>query len=116
MTARPLLEVDHLSVTYGEGASALVAVDDVSLQVVRGEALGLVGESGCGKTTLANALIRLLPEGGRLTAEAIRLDGRDIAAEPDESFRQQVRWKRMAMVFQSAMTTRWRIPPDSSCG
>lgn len=105
MSARPLLEVEGLSVRYGAGPTSLVAVDDVSLHVSRGEALGLVGESGCGKTTLANALMRLLPDGASTTARRVHLDGVDLIEAGESTFRQEVRWKRMAMVFQSAMNT-----------
>lgn len=105
MSGEPLLEVDGLTVSYGTGSAALVAVDDVSIHVARGEALGLVGESGCGKTTLANALIRLLPDGATTTARGIRLLGVDLVDLGDDEFRRLVRWKQMAMVFQSAMNT-----------
>lgn len=100
-----LLEVDDLTVTYGDGPRPAVAVDGVSLVVNSGEALGLVGESGCGKTTLANALMRLLPDNGRATSRAIRLGGVDIGRLPEDAFRREVRWKRAAIVFQSAMNT-----------
>ena len=99
MNQERLLEVDGLTVTYGEGAGAVTAVDEVSLHLDRGEALGLVGESGCGKTTLANALIRLLPDSATTTARRIRLGDTELLNEDNEDFRRGLRWKRIAMVF-----------------
>jgi peptide/nickel transport system ATP-binding protein len=97
-----LLDVSDLSVDYvGNGAPAH-AVDRVSFQLREGEILGLVGESGCGKTTLALSLMRLLPASGRITHGEINFHGRDLL---DLSERQMaaVRWKEMAMIFQGAM-------------
>src|SRR5207247_11196232 len=77
----PLVEVEHLTKefpvkkgTFGGGHSFLSAVDDVSLTIDRGETLGLVGEAGSGKTTLARLVLRLLP----LTSGAIRIGGPDV--------------------------------------
>ena len=97
-----LLDVRNLCIDYvGSGAPAH-AVEDVSFQLREGEILGLVGESGCGKTTLALALMRLLPAAGRITRGQINLRGRDLL---DLSERQMaaVRWKEVAMIFQGAM-------------
>ena len=74
-----LLEVKHLSVDYiSEGKQPAHALEDVSFQLRRGEMLGVVGESGCGKTTLMLALLRLLPAAGRIVAGQIKLQGRDL--------------------------------------
>ena len=70
--APPLLEVRDLSVAYGLGGRATVAVRKVGLRVARGEVLGLVGESGCGKTTTGMALMRLLRPPGRVTGGEAR--------------------------------------------
>lgn len=86
----PLLEAYDLTVRYGD----VTAVDGVSLSVGRGEVLGLVGESGCGKSSLARALLRLSPIAGG----QIRLAGRDITSLPERSLR-PLR-SRMQMVFQ----------------
>jgi peptide/nickel transport system ATP-binding protein len=97
----PLLEVEGLSVTYLTRRGEVRAVDDVSLTLHRGEILGLVGESGCGKTSLALALIRLLPPLGRLVSGRVLLDGKDLAPLSDAAMR-RYRWTDIAMVFQGA--------------
>ncbi len=98
----PLLDVRRLSVDYvGKGAPAH-AVTQVSFSLGQGEILGLVGESGCGKTTLALALLRLLPAGGRITDGAINFRGRDLL-DLSEREMAAVRWKEIAMIFQGAM-------------
>ncbi len=68
-----------------------------------GEAVGIIGESGSGKTSLALALMRLLPRNAAVTRGSVRFQGRDITTLSDEEFRRQVRWSGMAMVFQGAM-------------
>ena len=98
-----LLEVRDLVVEYGTDRGPLRAVDGVSFELEEGQALGIIGESGSGKTSLAITLLRLLPKNGSVIGGEIRLGGEDIGAMSDETFRTQVRWSRMAMVFQGAM-------------
>lgn len=99
---RPLLEVKNLEVTYHSKSGPVVAVDDVSFTVHSGEVLGLAGESGCGKSTIANAIMRLIHDPGEITGGQILFEGRDILAMDPEELR-QFRWRDVAMVFQSAM-------------
>jgi oligopeptide/dipeptide ABC transporter ATP-binding protein len=100
---RVLLEVDSVSVDYLIPNQAPAhAVENVSFRLREGELLGLVGESGCGKTTLMMALMRLLPAAGRIASGRILFDGRDLAAISEEEMN-DVRWKGIAMVFQGAM-------------
>ncbi len=80
------------------------AVDGVSLAVAEGETLGLVGESGCGKTMLGTSVIRLLPPGGRICAGQVLLDGRDLVRLPNGEMR-KVRGGDIGMVFQDPMTS-----------
>ncbi|MCJ2144439.1 dipeptide ABC transporter ATP-binding protein [Methylobacterium sp. E-066] len=75
----PLLAIDHLDVSYADGPDRRRVVHGISLDVAAGEVVALVGESGSGKTTLVQAVIGLLPEGGRIDGGAIRLAGTDIA-------------------------------------
>lgn len=99
----PLLSVRHLSTDFvsAEGQVAH-ALEDVSFDVHPGETLGLVGESGCGKTTTMMSLMRLLPSAGRITRGQVLFDGQDLLALSEREMR-AYRWKEMAMVFQSAM-------------
>ena len=98
----PLLKVEGLSLSYTTRQGEVQAVRDVSFQLARGLALGLVGESGCGKTSIANCLMRLLPDNARLSAGRVLLDGNDILLLPEEEMR-LLRWRRISMVFQAAM-------------
>jgi peptide/nickel transport system ATP-binding protein len=97
-----LLEVDDLSVGYRTAGGMQLAVDGVSFRVDRGGSLGLVGESGCGKTTIGMALMRLLAANAEIVSGQIRFEGRDLAALSDNQMR-QIRWRRISMIFQAAM-------------
>jgi peptide/nickel transport system ATP-binding protein len=97
-----VLEVDGLTMHYRTSAGDVSAVEDVSFTLRKGDALGLVGESGCGKTSLALTLLKLLPENGRIEGGAIRLNGEDIVPLADAEMREH-RWRDIAMIFQGAM-------------
>ncbi len=99
-----LLGVHELSVVYQTQHGAVRAVEDVSLEIGEREAFGLVGESGCGKTTLALALLGLLPRNGHIRSGAILFQGLDLASAPPDAMR-RIRWKGIAMVFQAAMNS-----------
>ena len=99
----PLLRVQGLTVEFDSPAGPLRAVHDASFEIQRGETLGLVGESACGKTTTVLSLLRLLPPGGRVTAGQVLFDGEDLLALPERDLR-RVRGRRVAMVFQGAMS------------
>ncbi|MBI3022867.1 MAG: ABC transporter ATP-binding protein [Thaumarchaeota archaeon] len=100
-----ILEVDSLRLYYSTERGPVRAVDDVSFTIGEGEALGVVGESGCGKTSLASALMRLLPRNLASYSGSVKLDGEELMRLSDEEFRSRVRWKKMAMVFQGAMNS-----------
>ncbi|MBI4339382.1 MAG: ABC transporter ATP-binding protein [Chloroflexi bacterium] len=96
-----ILNVKNLRVAYRTPSGPLAAVDGVSFSLAAGEALGLVGESGAGKSSLALALMRLLPRNAALEGQ-VELEGVDLLALDEEAFRREVRWRRIAMVFQGA--------------
>jgi len=98
----PLLSVRDLSIEFDSEAGPLRAVDRVSFDLRRGETLGLVGESGCGKTTTVLGLLRLLPPGGRVTGGSVWFDGEDLLGLDGRSLR-AFRWTRLSLVFQGAM-------------
>ena len=97
-----LLRVEDLSVGYRTRRGLMRAVDGVSFVVNRGRSLGLVGESGCGKTTVGMTLMGLLPPNGRILGGRILFRGADLARNTEEEMR-KVRWNRIAMIFQAAM-------------
>jgi oligopeptide/dipeptide ABC transporter ATP-binding protein len=97
------LDVRGLTVEFhGADGPPMRAVDGVGFTLGRGEALGVVGESGCGKTTAMLAMLRLLPPAGRIVAGEVRVDGVDLLALSREELRQR-RWDDLAIVFQGAM-------------
>ncbi len=100
----PLLEVDGLSAHYQTLRGRLQAIDGIDLTLRRGESLGLVGESGCGKSSVALALMRLLPDNATIDGGAIRLDGEDLLGLSANQMRRR-RWNDIAMVFQGAMNS-----------
>jgi len=103
-TVPPLLRVDGLETQFATTAGTVRAVDGVSFAIDRGEVLGLVGESGCGKTVTSLSIMRLVPPPGRIAAGRILLEGEDLLAKDAEAMR-RVRGARIAMVFQEPMTS-----------
>jgi oligopeptide/dipeptide ABC transporter ATP-binding protein len=101
--ADALLHVQNLTAVFDAGRVPLVAVDDVSFEVRRGETLGLVGESGCGKSVTAFAIMRLVPPPGRVARGAIVFKGRDLMALGERAM-EKVRGAEIALVLQEPMT------------
>ena len=102
MSSRALLEVNALSVTLGRGSSAITILKEVSFKLERGRTLGIVGESGCGKSMTALALMGLLPEGAAQSGRVL-FEGRELTALSKAEW-QAVRGPRIAMVFQEPTT------------
>ena len=96
-----VLEVQDLRVEYQTQQGPVPAVREIDLHIDAGETLGLAGESGCGKSTIAHAILRLVPEGTRVTGRVL-LDGEDVLGMTFGRLR-AVRWEEAAIVFQGAM-------------
>jgi len=98
-----ILDVRDLSVDYlTDDGTALHAVEGVSFSLEQGRSLGLVGESGCGKTTAMLGLLRLLPAEGRIVSGEVRYEGEDLLRLSEREMR-KYRWSKMAIIFQGAM-------------
>jgi oligopeptide/dipeptide ABC transporter ATP-binding protein len=98
-----LLRVEDLRLHYRINRGTVRAVDGVSFELRRHEALVVLGESGCGKTSLARALMRVLPRNVQRCSGRVLLDGTDVMAFGEERFRHEVRWVRVALVMQASM-------------
>ena len=100
----PLLSISSLRTAFRTSAGDIVAVDGVDLAVPRGRTLGIVGESGCGKSMLSLSIMRLVPPPGRVAAGQVLLNGRDLLTLSNAEMR-DVRGSRVAMIFQEPMTS-----------
>ncbi len=100
----PLLSIEDLAISFETDEGIVDVIDEVSIELEEGETLGLVGESGCGKSVTALAVMGLLPRpAGRITGGAIRFDGHDLTQLTSEEF-SRVRGGQVAMIFQEPMT------------
>jgi oligopeptide/dipeptide ABC transporter ATP-binding protein len=102
--AEALLEVKNLRTTFFTGDGAVHAVDNVSFNVRKGEALALVGESGCGKSVTAASIMRLVAPPGKITGGSVHFKGKDLASISERDMR-KIRGDDIAMVFQEPMTS-----------
>lgn len=103
MSKDPLLQVEDLRLHYRTQRGILRAVDGVDFSVGRNEALVILGESGCGKSSLARALLRTLPRNVERFSGRVLVDGVDTAPYTEERFRREIRWRRVSLVMQAAM-------------
>ena len=102
--SKPILEIENLSISFFTRLREIPAVMDFSCTVMPGEAMGLVGESGCGKSTVALAVMRDLGKNGRIVGGSIKFKGRDLTRMGDEELR-QIRGKEIAMIYQEPMAS-----------
>ncbi len=100
----PIIEIDNLHISFFTKLGEIPAVMDFSMKVMPGECMGLVGESGCGKSTVALAIMRYLPGIGRITKGSIKFRGRDMA-ELSEKELQEIRGSKISMVYQEPMAS-----------
>jgi peptide/nickel transport system ATP-binding protein len=102
--SKPILEIENLSISFFTRMREIPAVMDFSCTVMAGEAMGLVGESGCGKSTVALAVMRDLGKNGRIVAGSIKFKGRDLTHMTDEDLR-HIRGSEIAMIYQEPMAS-----------
>lgn len=98
-----LLDVKNLKMYFSTREGDVHAVDGVSFSLEKGKVLGLAGESGSGKSSLALTLLRLLPSNGRILEGSVLLNGIDLSTLSDAQLRREIRWKRISLVSQAAM-------------
>ena len=100
-----VLKLENFSVSYKTQKGSLEAVRNVSFELKEGETLAIVGESGCGKSSLARGILRLFPRNLEKTSGKIYLDGEDILSLKEDNFRKNILWSKISMVFQGAMNS-----------
>jgi len=98
-----VLSVQNLVTYYKTLRGYVRAVENISFDVNKGEALGLAGESGCGKTTAALSILKLLPSNGQILKGKILFDGEDVVKMSEQDLRSKIRWKGISLIFQGAM-------------
>ena len=101
---QPVISVTNLAIAYGTRKGEIRAVRDVSFEIARGETLGLVGESGCGKSTVAYGLVGYLGRNGKVVSGDIVFQGESLVNRSEEELR-KLRGNRVAMVYQDPMTS-----------
>jgi peptide/nickel transport system ATP-binding protein len=97
-----ILEIKDLRMYYTTKKGDVKAVEDVSLEIGRGESVGLVGESGCGKTSIGISILKLLPDNARILEGEVNFIGEDLVPKTENEMR-SVRWNKISMIFQAAM-------------
>lgn len=101
----PLLEVEDLTVKYNTAHGSLTAVSNASFTIEEGRYFGLVGESGCGKSTIAKSIMGGLDSNGDVTSGTIRYKGREIQDMSEKELRREIRWKEISWIPQSSMNS-----------
>ena len=99
----PLMDVDDLKMYYRTSEGWVRAVDGLSFSLDSGRGLGVVGESGCGKTSIAITLMKILPRNARIFGGKMIFDGKDLVPMSETAMREEVRWRGISLIFQGAM-------------
>jgi oligopeptide/dipeptide ABC transporter ATP-binding protein len=105
MSQKTVLQVENLRMYYNTTEGDVRAVDGLNFDVAEGEVLGIVGESGCGKSSMAQTLMKLLPSNGKIKQGRVVVDGIDITNMHDGEIRRKIRWSKIAMIPQGAMNS-----------
>lgn len=105
MIKKIVMEIKNLKMYYMIEQGAVKAVDDISFDLYEGETLGIVGESGCGKSSTGYTLLNMPPVPGKIMGGEILIDGENIIEMNEKKLRENIRWKKISMVFQGAMTS-----------
>src|SRR5829696_2483673 len=103
-TLHPVLKVRDLRVYYETPKGDVLAVDGIDFDLYKGETLGLVGESGCGKSTAAMGILQLVNPPGRIVDGDVILDGYNLLKMPEQALR-RIRWSKLALIPQGAMNS-----------
>ncbi len=103
MGERTVLDVDGLTTHYLTKDGEVMALDDASFQLDKGESIGIAGESGCGKSTMAFSLLNQVQPPGEIMSGSIDLDGIEVTDLSEKEARKKIRWNKISMVFQGAM-------------
>jgi peptide/nickel transport system ATP-binding protein len=103
MTESSFVRIENLKLHFRATGGVVQAVDGVDLELYRNDAIVILGESGCGKTSLARAILRLLPRNVETYSGHVHLNGMDVMSMGEEEFRREVRWVKISMVPQAAM-------------
>jgi len=107
-----MLSVRDLSITFFKEGVRLPVVDDLSFTLERGQILGIVGESGCGKSMTVNGILQMVPEPGRITQGSVMLNGKELVGLSEKRL-SEIRGKEIALIFQEPMTS---LNPLMKCG
>jgi peptide/nickel transport system ATP-binding protein len=99
----PILKVEGLTTYYETLRGPVKAAEEVNFELEKGKAIGLAGESGCGKTTVALSILKILPSNGQIVRGKVLFKGEDIVKIDENEFRERIRWKGISIVFQGAM-------------
>lgn len=107
-----VLEVNHLSITFFTDRGRLPTVDDLSFRLEKGKTLGIVGESGCGKSMTVNGILQMVPPPGKVTGGSVKLRGEELVGMPERELCQK-RGSEISLIFQEPMTS---LNPLMTCG